>query len=200
MITIIDPGVKHEPGYGVFDQAVERDVLCRTEGGDIYIGQVWPGNTVFPDFATQEARDVVGRAQRRARRVGARRHLERHERARDGGHRPAGDALRPGTRQARALPQPVRPADGHGHDEGLLRADAGSADLHPVAGRVRRHPAVRRQLDGRQPVPLGPPVGAACRWRSASGLSGQPFVGADIGGFQATPTPSCSCAGCSTAR
>ncbi len=59
-ITIIDPGVKHEPGYGVFDQAVERDVLCRTEGGDIYIGQVWPGNTAFPDFATQEAREWWG--------------------------------------------------------------------------------------------------------------------------------------------
>ena len=59
-ITIIDPGVKHDPGYGVFDQAVEREVLCRTEGGDIYIGQVWPGNTAFPDFATQEAREWWG--------------------------------------------------------------------------------------------------------------------------------------------
>ena len=56
VITIIDPGVKHEPGYAVFDQAVERDVLCRTEGGDLYIGQVWPGNTAFPDFVTEEAR------------------------------------------------------------------------------------------------------------------------------------------------
>ncbi len=68
MITIIDPGVKYEPGYTVFDEAVERDVLCRTEGGDIYIGQVWPGDTAFPDFATEEAPRVVGRAQRRARR------------------------------------------------------------------------------------------------------------------------------------
>jgi alpha-glucosidase len=60
VITIIDPGVKHDPGYWVFDQAVERDVLCRTEGGDVYIGQVWPGNTVFPDFATEEAREWWG--------------------------------------------------------------------------------------------------------------------------------------------
>jgi alpha-glucosidase len=56
VITIIDPGVKYEPGYWVFDQAKERDVLCRTEGGDLYIGQVWPGNTAFPDFVTEEAR------------------------------------------------------------------------------------------------------------------------------------------------
>jgi alpha-glucosidase len=60
VITIIDPGVKFDPGYSVFDQAIERDVLCRTEGGDIYIGQVWPGNTAFPDFATEEARTWWG--------------------------------------------------------------------------------------------------------------------------------------------
>ena len=35
---------------------VERDVLCKTEGGAIYIGQVWPGKTAFPDFVTPEAR------------------------------------------------------------------------------------------------------------------------------------------------
>ncbi|MBW3636059.1 MAG: DUF5110 domain-containing protein, partial [Armatimonadetes bacterium] len=59
-ITIIDPGVKVERGYAVYDQAVERDVLCKTEGGDLYIGQVWPGKTAFPDFVMQEARDWWG--------------------------------------------------------------------------------------------------------------------------------------------
>ncbi|HET7660671.1 MAG TPA: TIM-barrel domain-containing protein, partial [Oryzihumus sp.] len=56
VITIIDPGVKFDPGYEVFDQGLERDVFCKTEGGDTYIGQVWPGNTAFPDFVTEEAR------------------------------------------------------------------------------------------------------------------------------------------------
>jgi len=60
VITIIDPGVKYEPGYWVFDQAREQDVLCKTEGGDIYIGQVWPGNTAFTDFVTEEARTWWG--------------------------------------------------------------------------------------------------------------------------------------------
>jgi alpha-glucosidase len=59
-ITIIDPGVKVEPGYAVFDEAVERDVLCKTESGDLYIGEVWPGRTAFPDFVTKEARDWWG--------------------------------------------------------------------------------------------------------------------------------------------
>ena len=56
LVTIIDPGVKHEPGYAVFDEALERDVLCRTEGGGIYLGQVWPGATAFPDLASPEGR------------------------------------------------------------------------------------------------------------------------------------------------
>ncbi len=60
VITIVDPGVKHEPGYWVFDSAVKRDVLCRTEGGAVYIGQVWPGDTAFPDFVTEEARTWWG--------------------------------------------------------------------------------------------------------------------------------------------
>src|SRR5262249_35036632 len=60
VITIVDPGVKYEPGYPVFDHALERDVLCRTEGGDVYIGQVWPGDTAFPDFATEDGRGWWG--------------------------------------------------------------------------------------------------------------------------------------------
>jgi alpha-glucosidase len=60
VITIVDPGVKYDPGYWVFDQARQRDVLCKTEGGDIYIGQVWPGETAFPDFVTEEARTWWG--------------------------------------------------------------------------------------------------------------------------------------------
>ena len=56
LVTIVDPGVKREPGYPVFDDGLARDVLCRTEGGDVYIGQVWPGGAAFPDLATAEGR------------------------------------------------------------------------------------------------------------------------------------------------
>ncbi len=60
VVTIIDPGVKFDPGYQVFDSGLARDVFCKTEGGDIYIGQVWPGNTAFPDFVNPDARDWWG--------------------------------------------------------------------------------------------------------------------------------------------
>jgi alpha-glucosidase len=57
VVTIVDPGIKYEPGYWVFDQARHQDLLCKTECGDIYIGQVWPGATAFPDFVKPETRE-----------------------------------------------------------------------------------------------------------------------------------------------
>ena len=51
VITIIDPGVKYEPGYPIFDEALANHLLCHTPGGAVYAGQVWPGRTAFPDFS-----------------------------------------------------------------------------------------------------------------------------------------------------
>jgi alpha-glucosidase len=59
-VTIVDPGVKFEPGYPVFDSGLERDAFCLTEQGAIYLGQVWPGRTAFPDFASGDARKWWG--------------------------------------------------------------------------------------------------------------------------------------------
>ncbi|MGC4095437.1 MAG: glycoside hydrolase family 31 protein [Polyangiaceae bacterium] len=55
-VTIVDPGIKHEVGYPVFEQARAENLLCKTPGGSLYVGQVWPGRTVFPDFVKPEAR------------------------------------------------------------------------------------------------------------------------------------------------
>ena len=56
VVTIIDPGVKLDPGYSVHDDGIAKDVFARTEGGGHYVGQVWPGDTLFPDFANEDAR------------------------------------------------------------------------------------------------------------------------------------------------
>lgn len=55
-VTIIDPGVKADPGYEVYDAGCEMDIFCRTANGERYIGRVWPGEAVFPDFTTAGAR------------------------------------------------------------------------------------------------------------------------------------------------
>ena len=56
VITIIDPGVKYEPGYPIFDEALTEKLLCQTPGGAVSLGQAWPGRTAFPDFSLEETR------------------------------------------------------------------------------------------------------------------------------------------------
>lgn len=56
LVTIVDPGIKAEPGYDVYDEFASKDLLCKTPEGAAYIGIVWPGRTVFPDFSLEEAR------------------------------------------------------------------------------------------------------------------------------------------------
>ena len=56
VVPIIDPGVKAESGYAVYDSGKAADVFCRNPQGGHYIGLVWPGETVFPDFSLESAR------------------------------------------------------------------------------------------------------------------------------------------------
>ncbi|MBK7541565.1 MAG: alpha-glucosidase [Candidatus Competibacteraceae bacterium] len=55
-VTIVDPGVKREPGYAVYDGGREQAVFCQTASGREYVGKVWPGDTVFPDFTLEQTR------------------------------------------------------------------------------------------------------------------------------------------------
>lgn len=56
IVPIIDPGVKFEKGYNVYDDGTKNDVFCRTSEGKEFIGLVWPGETVFPDFTQERVR------------------------------------------------------------------------------------------------------------------------------------------------
>ncbi|MDD3322622.1 MAG: glycoside hydrolase family 31 protein [Paludibacter sp.] len=49
-VYMIDPGVKKETGYTVYDSGVARGHFVRTSTGQEFNGTVWPGNCVFPDF------------------------------------------------------------------------------------------------------------------------------------------------------
>ncbi len=55
-IWMIDPGVKVEKGYSVYDEGTNRDLWVKTKEGKPYIGEVWPGDCVFPDFTQPETR------------------------------------------------------------------------------------------------------------------------------------------------
>ncbi len=55
-VWMIDPGVKAEPGYPVYDSGTAADVWVHDAFGGAYHGSVWPGDCVFPDFTRPETR------------------------------------------------------------------------------------------------------------------------------------------------
>ncbi|MDF2802200.1 MAG: Alpha-glucosidase, family 31 of glycosyl hydrolase [Anaerocolumna sp.] len=57
IVTIIDPGVKVEEGYKVYDEGVDKNYFVKSPEGEIYVNQVWPGDSVYPDFGRKEVRD-----------------------------------------------------------------------------------------------------------------------------------------------
>lgn len=57
VVPIIDPGVKYEAGYGVYERGAQADAFCRNKQGLEYVGLVWPGQTVFPDFSLARSRE-----------------------------------------------------------------------------------------------------------------------------------------------
>ena len=57
VVPILDPGVKRDPGYEVYEDGLRADIFCKNHSGDDYVGYVWPGETVFPDFSLASARE-----------------------------------------------------------------------------------------------------------------------------------------------
>jgi alpha-glucosidase len=80
VVVIVDPGVKYQPPvkgappivsagpelqaqdqrYYVFDQGVAGDYFQHRKGGQLFIPRVWPGDSVFVDFIKPDARKWWG--------------------------------------------------------------------------------------------------------------------------------------------
>jgi alpha-glucosidase len=61
-ILITDLHIKKDPGHGYapYDSGVKNDVFVKNSDGSVYVGAVWPGESVFPDFTLARARDWWG--------------------------------------------------------------------------------------------------------------------------------------------
>ena len=188
VITIIDPGVKYELGYPVFDEAKKGDFLCRTPAGETYVGQVWPGRTAFPDFSLPATRAWWGRL--------------------NAGHVQSGlagiwnDMNEPATGDiapdAMAFGQGQQPHARFHNEYATLMA------MGTVEGLLAAMPDQRTFVLSRAGSPgiqryAANWLGDNCsRWEHlwmsipmamGFGVSGQPFVGADVGGFIEDATP-----------
>ncbi|RDD79954.1 DUF5110 domain-containing protein [Dyella tabacisoli] len=55
-VWMIDPGVKFDPGYAVYDRGTAQDVWVKDAHGSEYHGEVWPGAVAYPDFTMPATR------------------------------------------------------------------------------------------------------------------------------------------------
>lgn len=56
-VAIVDPGVKADPQFGVLKRGRARRAFVKTRGGRRdFVGKVWPGKSLFPDFLNPSVR------------------------------------------------------------------------------------------------------------------------------------------------
>ncbi|WP_394973273.1 glycoside hydrolase family 31 protein [uncultured Croceitalea sp.] len=56
-VTMIDPGIKIDRDYWVYQQAMDNGFFCRRADGPHFKGKVWPGECKFPDFTDPKVRE-----------------------------------------------------------------------------------------------------------------------------------------------
>lgn len=56
VVTIVDPGVKKDPKYFVFNDGKKHGYFCKRQDGKLFLGKVWPGPSAFPDFLREDVR------------------------------------------------------------------------------------------------------------------------------------------------
>ncbi|MDD3224455.1 MAG: glycoside hydrolase family 31 protein [Clostridium sp.] len=56
VVTIIDPGVKKDRGYKIYDEGIKNDYFIKNKDGIPYVNEVWPGDALYPDFSNEKVR------------------------------------------------------------------------------------------------------------------------------------------------
>lgn len=57
VVTIIDPGVKVDKGYKIYDEGLKFGLFATDSQGIVYRNKVWPGDSVYPDFINSRTRE-----------------------------------------------------------------------------------------------------------------------------------------------
>jgi alpha-glucosidase len=185
VMTIVDPGVKAEPGYPVYDELVARRLACRAPDGVPWVGRVWPGRSVWPDFTDPEARRFWGEQHRGLVETGI-----------DGIWLDMNEPSVPGLGRRGTLPDDVRHAAGrhaHVHNAyGALMAQATADALERLRPRLRPFVLTRAAAAGTQRYAATWTGDNRSTWTHLRlalsmclglGVSCYPFCGADVGGF-----------------
>eukprot|EP00965_Chrysotila_dentata_P167904 5544446-Pleurochrysis_carterae.AAC.1 len=57
MVTIVDPHIKKDAGYPVYQEAHEKGLFIHTKDGKEFDGWCWPGASAYLDFTSAEVRE-----------------------------------------------------------------------------------------------------------------------------------------------
>lgn len=196
LVTIIDPGVKAEPGYPIYDTGIQKGYFAQTPEGDVYHNVVWPGDSVFPDFTSGKVRDWWASQTK----FQTRHHIRGIW----------NDMNEPASFKGPLPDDVVFPGD---PDTGIHLHE----DIHNVYGHLMAKATYEglKNIDGRRPFVItracysgtqkystawtGDNQSLWCHLKMSIpqllnlGLSGMPLVGTDIGGFGANTTPELLC-------
>jgi alpha-glucosidase len=192
--VIVDPGIKVDTGYAAYRTGLAGGHFLRMPDGTVYTGKVWPGICAFPDFTSSAARRWWGDQFAGLVAAGVRGWWN--------------DMNEPSVFDVPT--KTVDPAVIH-DDEGLHTPHAKNHNIYGMQMTRATYEGVLRLLPNERPFVLTR-ASYAGGWRySASwtgdnvsswehlsmalamclnlSISGQPFVGADIGGFIGQPSP-----------
>ena len=183
LVTIVDPGVKVEEGYPVYEEGLARGLFLKYLDGELFEGQVWPGWCHFPDFRKEATRDWWGAKDAASRSLGV-----------DGFwndmNEPAlwGKEMPFVVEGIKALHNVYGLLMAQATYEGLLADDPGKRPFVVTragwAG-IGRYSAVWTGDNSASYDDLA----LSIRTNLGLGLSGVSFVGCDVGGFIGTPSP-----------
>lgn len=190
-VTIVDPGVKVERGYKVYDEGLEKGYFAKDAfSGNVYINRVWPGKTAYPDFGNPEVRKWWG---------------DNHKALLDAG----ADGIWNDMNEPASFDGEL-PSDVIFTDEGRV---TNHAEIHNIYGHDMSRATYEgvKKLTGKRPFVITRACYAGTQkyalvWTGDNtsiwsnllmaipqlcnlGLSGMAFAGTDIGGFGANTTP-----------
>ena len=208
LVTIVDPGVKHQPPandapqstsstpeldsqekrYYVFDQGVAKNYFQKRKNGELFVPRVWPGDSVFVDYTLPDARKWWG---------------DLHRAYVDNGiagiwtdmNEPADFVDQTGKNQMDVVSYDEGQFTTHAKNRNvfaLLMARATYEGLERLQPNKRPYVITRAGYAGVQRYSTMWTGDTNSNWEGLAlsipmyatlGLSGQPFIGGDVGGF-----------------
>ena len=193
VVVMLDPGIKVDPGYWVCQEGLNEGVFCTYPDGKPFSGPVWPGECYFPDFTSPHARAWWGELYRGMVDLGV-----------DGFWNDMNEPVVFG-HQGDTFPDAVQHEwEGQGTDHRQAHNVYGMQMARATVEGVRRLRPAERPLvitrslwAGTQRYNLHwlgdnysdwPALRNAVQLVLNMGVSGMPFTGPDVGGYDGTPS------------